>query len=90
MSTTTPPETPPATPPKTPPAFDPKMTYQIDPMHSTARFSVRHMMISRVHGDFSKLTGTLVFDPSNIEASQVNVTINVNTVDTKQPDRDTT
>ena len=37
-------------------------TWKIDPDHSAAAFSVRHMMISNVHGQFNSITGTISFD----------------------------
>ena len=39
--------------------------YEIDSSHSAAHFSVRHLMISNVKGEFSKVTGTVVYDPNN-------------------------
>ena len=43
--------------------------YQIDPVHSSAHFSVRHLMISNVRGEFAKVTGKVVYDPKNLKAS---------------------
>jgi len=63
-------------------------TYQIDPKHSSADFSVTHMLISKVPGQFHGLTGTVVLDDSDITKSSVNVTIDVNSVNTNEPDRD--
>jgi polyisoprenoid-binding protein YceI len=40
-------------------------SYQIDPAHSLAGFTVRHMMVSNVSGAFSKLSGTVDFDPNH-------------------------
>lgn len=37
--------------------------YDIDAAHSAARFSVRHMMVSNVRGEFAKLSGSVVYDP---------------------------
>jgi polyisoprenoid-binding protein YceI len=62
--------------------------WKIDPQHSSAQFSVRHMTISTVRGAFSKLNGIVVLDDKDITKSVVNVTIDVNTVDTREPDRD--
>jgi polyisoprenoid-binding protein YceI len=70
------------------PAFAATSTWQIDPAHSAAQFSVRHMAISTVRGSFSNVKGTLVLDETDISKSSVNVTIDVNTVDTREPDRD--
>lgn len=63
-------------------------TWQIDPQHSSAQFAVRHLGLSTVRGAFSKLSGNMVFDDQDITKSSVEVTIDVNTVDTREPDRD--
>jgi polyisoprenoid-binding protein YceI len=63
-------------------------TYQIDPRHSSADFGVTHLMISTVRGEFHGLNGTVALDEANIANSSVNVTIDANTVDTREPDRD--
>jgi len=62
--------------------------WQIDPAHSAAQFSVRHLAISTVRGAFSKVTGTAVLDDQDISKSTVDVTIDVASIDTRQPDRD--
>jgi polyisoprenoid-binding protein YceI len=64
------------------------ITYQLDPAHSRAHFSVRHMMISHVRGEFSGLTGSLVFDPANPAASTASVEIDVASISTGQAQRD--
>jgi polyisoprenoid-binding protein YceI len=66
-----------------------KTTYKIDPAHSSAHFSVRHMMITNVRGAFSGVQGTIVYDPENLTASGVDVTIDVTTVNTNDSTRDT-
>jgi polyisoprenoid-binding protein YceI len=62
--------------------------WKIDPAHSSAQFSVRHMAISTVRGAFSKVTGGIVLDDKDITKSTVDVTIDVTTVDTREPGRD--
>src|SRR6267142_278588 len=62
--------------------------WQIDPAHSSAQFSVRHLAISTVRGAFSKVTGSVVLDDKDISKSTVEVTIDANSVDTRVPDRD--
>ena len=62
--------------------------WKIDPQHTSAQFSVRHMAISTVRGAFSKVTGAILLDDSDITKSTVDVTIDVSTVDTREPDRD--
>jgi len=62
--------------------------YQIDPVHSSAQFSVRHMMVSNVRGEFAKVTGTVVYDPKNPKASSVEATIDATSINTHEPRRD--
>jgi len=66
-----------------------KTTYKIDPAHSNAQFVVRHMMITNVRGGFSGVQGTVVYDPENLGASSIDVTIDVNTLSTADATRDT-
>jgi polyisoprenoid-binding protein YceI len=70
------------------PAAAATSTWQIDPAHSAAQFAVKHLMISTVRGAFTSLKGTVQFDDKDITKSSVEVTIDVNSVDTRQPDRD--
>lgn len=65
-----------------------KQTYKIDPAHSSAQFTVRHMMVTNVRGSFSGVEGTVVYDPANPADSQVDVVINATTVNTCEPPRD--
>ena len=62
--------------------------YEIDPVHSSAQFSVRHMMVSNVRGVFTKVSGTVVYDPKNPQASSVEATIDANSIDTHALRRD--
>lgn len=50
-------------------------TWKIDPDHSVAAFAITHLMIAKVRGQFNRITGTVVFDPKEIEASSVEMTI---------------
>jgi polyisoprenoid-binding protein YceI len=63
-------------------------TWNIDPNHSTAQFTVRHLGISNVSGNFTKVTGSVALNDKDITQSQVNATIDVHSVDTRVPDRD--
>jgi polyisoprenoid-binding protein YceI len=63
-------------------------SWRIDPMHSSAQFSVRHMMISTVRGQFGGVKGTVLYDPQNVTASTVEATIDVTTINTGEPKRD--
>jgi polyisoprenoid-binding protein YceI len=63
-------------------------TWQIDPNHSAAQFSVRHMMISTVRGAFTKMSGTAQYDPADLSKTVVEVTIDAASVDTRSDGRD--
>ena len=67
----------------------PPITYEIDPTHSSVHFSVRHLMVSNVRGEFSKLSGTVQFDPEKPENSTVEAAIDVASINTRDPQRDT-
>jgi polyisoprenoid-binding protein YceI len=62
--------------------------WEIDPAHSSAQFSVKHMMISNVKGEFSKVSGRVNFDPENPENSTVEAAVDVGSISTREPDRD--
>ena len=49
----------------------------IDTDHTVAHFSVRHMMINDVHGQFNKIAGFVNFDPSDITATSMEIEIDV-------------
>jgi len=62
-------------------------TWYLDPAHSAAQFSVRHMGISTVRGTFTKVEGVVVDSPDQSKAS-VNVTIDAGSVDSRVQRRD--
>lgn len=64
------------------------IAYNIDPAHSTADFKVRHLMIANVRGEFSKVSGTVQFDPANPSNSRVEAHIDVNSLQTREEQRD--
>ena len=63
-------------------------TWQIDPNHTAAQFSVRHMGISTVRGAFTKVSGSAQYDPSNPGKTSVEATIDAASVDTRVSMRD--
>lgn len=63
-------------------------TLTIDPNHSEADFSIKHMAISRVHGQFSHITGTIVLDTKDMAKSSVHAVIPIKTIDTGVAMRD--
>ena len=62
--------------------------WDIDPAHSSAGFSVRHMMIAKVHGGFGRMSGQLALDRLNPERSSVEAVIDATSIDTREPKRD--
>ena len=69
-------------------AFAQAKTWQIDPNHSSAQFSVRHLGISTVRGAFTKVSGTATYDPADPSKDTIEVTIDANSVDTRVERRD--
>ena|SRR5215471_4931495 len=66
----------------------PTTTWNIDPIHSVAEFKVKHMMISNVKGHFSKVTGALSLDASDLANSRVEASIEAASIETRDPQRD--
>lgn len=62
--------------------------WNIDPAHSNAEFTVRHMMVTNVRGTFDNVSGTLNFDPENPAAASVTATIQAASISTGVADRD--
>jgi polyisoprenoid-binding protein YceI len=63
-------------------------TWEIDSAHSGAHFSVRHMMIATVRGEFRKVTGTINMDEKDISKSSVEAVIDATTIDSREERRD--
>ena len=62
--------------------------WTIDSAHSTAEFSVRHMMVSNVKGAFGSISGTANWDGKNLSTASVQVVIDAASIDTRDPKRD--
>jgi polyisoprenoid-binding protein YceI len=62
--------------------------WQIDPAHSAAHFSVRHLMISNVRGEFTKLSGSALIYPADPAKSTVEITIEAASINTREAKRD--
>ena len=63
-------------------------TWKIDTAHSSATFTVRHMMVSNVHGRFGKVEGTVVYDGKDIASVKADATIDATTITTDNEKRD--
>jgi polyisoprenoid-binding protein YceI len=64
------------------------MTWQLDQSHSKVGFAVRHMMISKVRGDFKNYEVDLDLDPNNLKGSTIKARIHTASIDTDNEDRD--
>ena len=64
------------------------LVWTIDPGHSAAQFSVRHMIVSNVKGEFDGPVGTATFDPKDFTTLRIEATIDARTVNTRNADRD--
>lgn len=62
--------------------------WKIDPVHTHVQFAVRHMMVSNVKGVFAKTSGTVTLDEADFTQSQIEVEIDVASLDTREPQRD--
>jgi len=64
-------------------------TWTIDSGHSAAQFTVRHMVVSNVRGEFDGPSGTVTFDPKDIPGTiKAQASIDAKTINTRNPDRD--
>jgi polyisoprenoid-binding protein YceI len=63
-------------------------TWQIDPNHSAAQFSVRHLGVSTVRGAFTKVSGSAKHDPADPSKDSLDATIDTASVDTRVEARD--
>ena len=71
----------------TPPASA-QDTWQLDPAHSAAQFSVRHLGISTVRGTFTSMSGSVQLNEADLTRSSAEVTIEATSVDTRVEKRD--
>jgi len=62
--------------------------WAISPLDSFANFSVKHLMISTVHGKAGGMKGTVIYDPKDPSKDMVEATIDVSTLDTGVAKRD--
>ncbi|MFC5750443.1 YceI family protein [Actinomadura rugatobispora] len=61
--------------------------WEIDPFHSSAGFSIRHLGISKVRGRFTRVDAELVVGET-LDASSITATVDLASIDTGNPDRD--
>lgn len=63
-------------------------TWTIDPTHTRLGFTARHAMVTKVRGAFTEFEGTLTLDGANVDASTINLTAQMASIDTGNADRD--
>jgi polyisoprenoid-binding protein YceI len=63
-------------------------TWQIDPAHTNVEFSVRHMMISNVKGQFLKTSGTITLNGTDPASAKIDATIDATSINTRVDQRD--
>lgn len=64
-------------------------TWTLDPAHSQAEFTAKHMMITKVRGRFAELEGVIRVNEEDPSGSEVEVTLKADSIDTRSEDRDT-
>jgi polyisoprenoid-binding protein YceI len=62
--------------------------WTLDPGHSAVGFSVRHLMITNVRGEFEKFRGDVTYDAAHPEATRIETTIDVASLNTREAKRD--
>jgi polyisoprenoid-binding protein YceI len=62
--------------------------YELDPSHSSIGFVARHAMVTKVRGTFNEVAGSGWFDAAEPSGSNVELVVEVASVDTRNPDRD--
>src|SRR5580693_2482504 len=62
--------------------------WTLDPGHSAVGFSVRHLMITNVRGEFEKFRGEVTYDAARPEATRIEATIDVASLNTREAKRD--
>jgi polyisoprenoid-binding protein YceI len=63
--------------------------WEIDSSHSSIHFSVRHMVVAKVRGQFARWTGTVLAEGDDLSAGSVKVVIDATSINTGVADRDT-
>jgi len=63
-------------------------TYTIDAVHSSIAFSIQHLVINHVHGNFTEVSGNILYDEADITKSSVGVTLQASSINTNNANRD--
>ena len=63
-------------------------SYKVDPVHSSVVFSIKHFGVTDFYGDFKQISGTVTFDTADPSKSSVELTVPVESLDTRNEKRD--
>jgi len=63
-------------------------TWNIDVSHTNLGFTIRHMMVSKVRGNFTDFEGKIEGDPEDLATSKVSFKVDMNSINTNSEDRD--
>ena len=63
-------------------------SYKVDPVHSSVLFSVKHFGVTDFYGDFKEISGTVILDTANLSKSSVELTVPVESLDSRNEKRD--
>ena len=63
-------------------------TWQIDPAHTNVEFTVRHMMISNVKGQFQKTSGAVDINGKDPTSAKIDATVDATSINTRVDKRD--
>ena len=70
------------------PSFAEAVTWNLDPAHTSVQFSVRHLMVSNVRGEFAKVNGSIEVDEKDLTHSKIQAAIDAASIDTRIEKRD--
>ncbi|MET4080639.1 polyisoprenoid-binding protein YceI [Pedobacter sp. UYP30] len=62
--------------------------WAIDPMHSEVQFKIKHLVVSTITGSFKKFQGTVTTNKEDFTDAEINLNLDVKSIDTNQSDRD--
>lgn len=70
------------------PALAHATQWEVDPSHSSASFTVKHLMVSNVRGEFGKIKGSATWDKADFSDAKIEVTVDATTINTRDAKRD--
>ncbi|HLS22278.1 MAG TPA: YceI family protein [Pseudogracilibacillus sp.] len=62
--------------------------WNVDVTHTNVGFEIKHMMVSKVRGNFSDMEGTIEGDPRELENTKINFRVGIDSISTNNEDRD--